>query len=505
MSSEKVRMPYGSPVSERVSRRERAAGQLGSVLGVVGATAVFASAVVLAVVFHNMHQQISNMADKVQNFNSMAEKFSTLEHEIAKGNARHEKEISNLEQEMANSNARHEKEMSSMMIEVANLKGFQARAERDQQETVALRERVAVLESQNRGMNFQPDRQEQHISNTGSVLNPQADDVTVIDSELPSKNDSVGGLLRRRKRDVSTPNWVRVPIGPSGCQSGRDGRDGIPGAAGSPGAAGPPGPKGEPGTGQKGDMGSVGAQGPEGLKGAKGDIGVQGLQGPKGDRGSASVQGSKGQKGDRGSTGLQGSKGQKGDSGSTGLQGSKGGAVYVRWGRTTCPSGATKVYNGYAGGTQYNQPGGGTNYQCLPTDPQWGRYQDGVQGYKAYMYGAEYQLHSNVPFGSTSLHNNNVPCAVCYVPTRGSKLMIPARNTCYSGWTREYHGYLMAEYYNHNSPKEYVCVDEQPEAVPGGHANHDGALFYPVEARCGSLPCPRYVEGRELTCVVCTK
>ncbi|XP_078698445.1 uncharacterized protein LOC144925972 isoform X3 [Branchiostoma floridae x Branchiostoma belcheri] len=430
MSSEKVRMPYGSPVSERVSRRERAAGQLGSVLGVVGATAVFASAVVLAVVFHNMHQQISNMADKVQNFNSMAEKFSTLEHEIAKGNARHEKEISNLEQEMANSNARHEKEMSSMMIEVANLKGFQARAERDQQETVALRERVAVLESQNRGMNFQPDRQEQHISNTGSVLNPQADDVTVIDSELPSKNDSVGGLLRRRKRDVSTPNWVRVPIGPSGCQSGRDGRDGIPGAAGSPGAAGPPGPKGEPGT---------------------------------------------------------------------------GGAVYVRWGRTTCPSGATKVYNGYAGGTQYNQPGGGTNYQCLPTDPQWGRYQDGVQGYKAYMYGAEYQLHSNVPFGSTSLHNNNVPCAVCYVPTRGSKLMIPARNTCYSGWTREYHGYLMAEYYNHNSPKEYVCVDEQPEAVPGGHANHDGALFYPVEARCGSLPCPRYVEGRELTCVVCTK
>ncbi|XP_078698440.1 uncharacterized protein LOC144925971 isoform X2 [Branchiostoma floridae x Branchiostoma belcheri] len=470
MSSEKVRMPYGSPVSEIVCRRERAAGQLGSVLGVVGATAVFASAVVLAVVFHNMVERMSN-----------------LEHEIANSNARHEKEMSNMEKEIVNSNARHEKEMSNMMLEVGNLK---ARAERDQQETVTLRERVVVLETQIRGMNFQPDRQEQHISNTGSVLNPQADDVTVVDRELPSKNDSVGGLLRRRKRAVSTPNWVRVPIGPSGCQSGRDGRDGIPGAAGIPGP--------------KGDRGSTGLQGSKGQKGDRGSIGLQGSKGQKGDRGSTGLQGSKGQKGDRGSTGLQGSKGVKGTTGSTGPKG-PGGAVYVRWGRTTCPSGATKVYNGYAGGTQRSQHGGGTNYQCLPPDPQWGRYQDGVQGSRAYMYGAEYALSTNVPFGSTSLHNNDVPCAVCYVPTRGSKLMIPARNTCYSGWTREYHGYLMAEYHGHNSPKEYVCVDEQPEAVPGGHANHDGALFYPVEAICGSLPCPQYVNGRELTCVVCTK
>eukprot|EP00058_Branchiostoma_floridae_P004814 XP_002590302.1 hypothetical protein BRAFLDRAFT_76555 [Branchiostoma floridae] len=163
------------------------------------------------------------------------------------------------------------------------------------------------------------------------------------------------------------------------------------------------------------------------------------------------------------------------------------------------------LFSGVAGGTDRNQPGGGTNYQCLPTDPQWDRYQDGVQGGKAYMYGAEYQLNTNVPFGSTSLHNNDVPCAVCYVPTRGSKLMIPARNNCPNGWTEEYDGYLMAGLHSHAGAKEYVCVDEQPEAVTGGHANHNGALFYPVEARCGSLPCPNYVEGRELTCVVCTK
>ncbi|CAH1228032.1 COL6A6 [Branchiostoma lanceolatum] len=250
----------------------------------------------------------------------------------------------------------------------------------------------------------------------------------------------------------------------------------------------------------KRDGPALGGRCPQGPPGPAGRDGVAGRDGRDGVPGSA---------GPAGPGGLQGPVGDKGDAGPPGRDGApgKGGSVYTRWGRKTCAEngGAELVYSGVAGGTHYTQPGGGTNYQCLPTDPQWGTYQDGRQGYKAYMYGAEYELNTNYPFGSTSLQDDDVPCAVCYVPTRGSKLMIPARNTCYSGWTQEYHGYLMAEYYNHAGAKEYVCVDEQPETVPGGHASHNGALLYPVEARCGSLPCPSYVEGRELTCVVCTK
>ncbi|XP_019617286.1 PREDICTED: short-chain collagen C4-like isoform X5 [Branchiostoma belcheri] len=236
---------------------------------------------------------------------------------------------------------------------------------------------------------------------------------------------------------------------------------------------GPPGPAGRDGV--------AGRDGRDGVPGSAGPTGPVGLQGPPGDKGD---------------TGLPGRDGEPG----------AGGSVYIRWGRKTCANNteAELVYSGVAGGTHYTQSGGGTNYQCLPTDPQWGRYQDGVQGWKAYMYGAEYDLNTNAPFDS-SFDNHDVPCAVCYVPTRGSKLMIPARNTCYSGWTREYHGYLMAGYYGHHGSKEYVCVDEQLETLPGGHATRHEALFYPVEARCGSLPCPNYVEGRELTCVVCTK
>ena len=84
-------------------------------------------------------------------------------------------------------------------------------------------------------------------------------------------------------------------------------------------------------------------------------------------------------------------------------------------------------------------------------------------------------------------------------------LMMPARNDCPSGWTEEYHGYLMTEKSGHKHSRDFVCVDGNPEYVRGTHANKGGALLYPVEGECGSLPCLPYVNGLELTCAVCTK
>jgi hypothetical protein len=31
---------------------------------------------------------------------------------------------------------------------------------------------------------------------------------------------------------------------------------------------------------------------------------------------------------------------------------------------------------------------------------------------------------------------HDAPCAVCYIPTRHSVIMIPAKTSCPSGWTR---------------------------------------------------------------------
>ena len=160
---------------------------------------------------------------------------------------------------------------------------------------------------------------------------------------------------------------------------------------------------------------------------------------------------------------------------------------------------------GMMGGENHNHQGGGANYLCLPPKPKYDKYNDGNQN-SGYVYGTEYEI--NDYSGSvlkSNLHDHEAPCAVCFVKSRGSLLMIPAQNDCPSGWTEEYHGYLMTAYYDHANQKDYVCVDKDPEYVLGSQESKDGALLYHVEGQCGSLPCLPYVNHRELTCAVCTK
>ncbi|CAH1277243.1 COL6A5 [Branchiostoma lanceolatum] len=467
MASEKPR--YAHPPPERSSRRERTGGPLGSVVGVLGAVAVFASAVVLAVMVQNIGHEMGNLRAKVERdqeeMAKLQERMATLAQVASRAERDHD-EMTRLQAQALRNQDDIAKLQAQAQKDHDDMAKLQFQCQKDQEDDMSLMERIVVLETQIRGGSVPPNYAEQQQTSEnpeGEDSGPVGEtDVTGVQNNTVTKD---GGLVRRRsKREV--PNFVRLPAGSGCCQAGRDG---LNGRDGRDGMAGTPGLKGEPG--QKGDIG------------------------PPGDPGA---------KGSKGETGIQGAKGQKGAQGTPGNNG-LGGAVYTRWGRKTCPSGATTVYSGVAGGEHYTNPGGGTNYQCLPTNPQWGRYQDGHQGGNAYMYGAEYEVFTNIPFGSNALGQHDVPCAVCYVPTRGSKLMIPARNTCPTGWTQEYHGYLMAGDHTHPGAKEYVCVDEQPETVPGGHANHNGALFYKVEAVCGSLPCPNYVNGRELTCAVCTK
>jgi len=68
--------------------------------------------------------------------------------------------------------------------------------------------------------------------------------------------------------------------------------------------------------------------------------------------------------------------------------------------------------------------------------------------------------------------------------------MVPAKYTCPTGWTREYYGYLMAEYHEGHYRSQYTCMDTAPKPVTGSSANNNGLVFYFVEGRCGSLPHP---------------
>ncbi|XP_065907868.1 uncharacterized protein [Dysidea avara] len=171
--------------------------------------------------------------------------------------------------------------------------------------------------------------------------------------------------------------------------------------------------------------------------------------------------------------------------------------TYVRWGNFTCPYGTDTIYSGVVAGSFYTHEGAAVDPLCLPPNPQYLQHQSGYQN-EAILYGAEYQTYG--PLDHT--HNRNVPCAVCQVYGRASRLMIPSRYECPPGWTMEYYGYLMAGHHNHKAATQYTCMDKTLQMIPGSGANTDGRLFYTVEAQCNHfIPC----SDKELTCVVCTK
>jgi hypothetical protein len=82
----------------------------------------------------------------------------------------------------------------------------------------------------------------------------------------------------------------------------------------------------------------------------------------------------------------------------------------------------------------------------------------GVQGH-SYMYGAEYQH----PIGGND--NEDATCAVCYVSTLETQLMLPAKTSCPTSWIREYYGYLMSTRTGDSGHSSFVCVDGAYETV----------------------------------------
>ena len=102
------------------------------------------------------------------------------------------------------------------------------------------------------------------------------------------------------------------------------------------------------------------------------------------------------------------------------------------------------------------------------------------------------------------IHEQNAPCAVCDVPTRSRVIMVPAKTVCPPSWTREYYGYLMAEYDGYYR-SSYTCVDINPELIPGESSNNAPSFIYHTVTDCNGLSCPPYENNRLLYCVVCTK
>ena len=186
--------------------------------------------------------------------------------------------------------------------------------------------------------------------------------------------------------------------------------------------------------------------------------------------------------------------------------GGGGGVAYTRWGRTTCPAMVETelVYEGKVVGSRYDQAGS-AEYLCLHNQPQFRQTITGQQSNRARLYGVKYSSIDS----SSSLRNNrfyDLPCALCYTPSRSTSITIPGRRDCPSSWTKEYQGYLMTEHSlsNRNS-RVPICVDVEAETVAGSSSRTFPSLLHFIETTCTGIQCPPYKNGAEISCVVCTK
>ena len=180
---------------------------------------------------------------------------------------------------------------------------------------------------------------------------------------------------------------------------------------------------------------------------------------------------------------------------------------YTRWGRNSCPEGADLIYQGFAASGHYNHSGGISSLVCLIDNPTFANdsVNDGDQN-GALLYGTEYETKGYGIETLSELHDSDAPCAVCLKPQATLTLMIPGTIHCPADWHQEYEGYLMGTHYTQASAHEVACVDINPETTKSSSdKSANGNLWYPTEAECDALPCPPYVQNRELSCVVCTQ
>lgn len=176
-------------------------------------------------------------------------------------------------------------------------------------------------------------------------------------------------------------------------------------------------------------------------------------------------------------------------------------------------------------GPDTSSSGGGSNYQCLPSDPDYFISNSPSKALHSTLRPVQYYV-KNMP-DLIHLQHHMVPCTVCETDQRVTKLMIPAVTGCpTSKWQLEYKGYLMSEVehelgnQDHFEPTRkrattsYVCVDKDSEPLTSQpQANEfiwDGGIIFPVEADCTGNDklsnCPPYRgDNSALACVVCSK
>jgi len=183
-------------------------------------------------------------------------------------------------------------------------------------------------------------------------------------------------------------------------------------------------------------------------------------------------------------------------------------AVYTRWGSRTCPTGSTRMYEGFMAASHGHQSGGGYNTLCLTENSHAppGATTNDNNGNR--LYGMEYHNTGSVD----KSHDVDAACAVCqhdsatYTFTEWGRYVdgLGYLEGCSQGFVKVYTGLVMSNHYGHQK-SESVCVDMER----GGHAassssSQDGGMLYTTEVEQGASHEDWYPNNIEVGCTVCS-
>ena len=155
--------------------------------------------------------------------------------------------------------------------------------------------------------------------------------------------------------------------------------------------------------------------------------------------------------------------------------------VYTHWGKTggsSCPSGATQLYQGFIAASKYDHSGGGANHLCMHNSAQAPQGASTANHNGALLYGVEYQ---NMP-GLSSVQDRDAGCTVCARSGYSQSYVQWGRMTCDgSGQATEYAGFVMSDHSDHKK-SEFICVDPARDGHEySSSANDNGGLLYLAE------------------------
>lgn len=181
-----------------------------------------------------------------------------------------------------------------------------------------------------------------------------------------------------------------------------------------------------------------------------------------------------------------------------------GGDIFIRWGRTVCPSSSTLVYTGTSASGGQSYSGSGANMQCLPQSPQYtpGQYGQSSNSQEGFISRAEYNTNTaGIPY-FVSLHGMEIPCSVCRRTNVGSRsMLIPGSTVCPNNFLPDFVGYLFAPSTS-SARGQYICMDQNAEGI-GSSGIEGGATLSPVEVATSTAAPMSYAQGYEMACVMC--